>query len=341
MCKFRVSQTKFSNSHKTIYSPFVPHLAKRVKKLFHKHEGVKYTLWKCLKTGIVFWYPRKIDKQFYSDDPFLFQKQSHWDSFEPAPWTDFVFDEDFIVPFINNKTVLDVGCGNGVFLHKLATKKIEGFGIDLDPNAVIAARKMLGRDVKIENLSLSQFISDPRNHNRFDVITIFEVLEHQDEPNDFLNQLKILLKNDGYIVGSIPNTNRIIARLGLREPYDNPPNHFFWFNIDSIKLLFSYNGLEVVNVCPAIKKLKIENIRYSILSGLFGERYLSIMKVISSYFNRKYKKVKQTDRESSNFTKRLIKNLFTIPFVFFLPMGNFFNNRLSTTIHLGFIAKKK
>jgi 2-polyprenyl-3-methyl-5-hydroxy-6-metoxy-1,4-benzoquinol methylase len=40
------------------------------------------------------------------------------------------------------------------------------------------------------------------------VITFFEVLEHQDKPREFLEMVKGLLKEGGYIAGSVPNRER-------------------------------------------------------------------------------------------------------------------------------------
>ncbi|MEM2074300.1 MAG: methyltransferase domain-containing protein, partial [Nitrososphaeria archaeon] len=40
---------------------------------------------------------------------------------------------------------------------------------------------------------------------KFDVITFFEVLEHQDKPVEFLEAIKSMLKPGGYIAGSVPN----------------------------------------------------------------------------------------------------------------------------------------
>jgi 2-polyprenyl-3-methyl-5-hydroxy-6-metoxy-1,4-benzoquinol methylase len=55
-------------------------------------------------------------------------------------------------------------------------------------------------------MSLEEFYEYAKEKNlKFDVITFFEVLEHQDKPREFLEMVKGFLKGGGYIAGSVPN----------------------------------------------------------------------------------------------------------------------------------------
>ncbi|MEM5782690.1 MAG: methyltransferase domain-containing protein, partial [Candidatus Aenigmatarchaeota archaeon] len=66
----------------------------------------------------------------------------------------------------------------------------------------------------------------------FDVITFFEVLEHQDRPKEFIETIKSMLKPGGYIVGSVPNRDSWMWRMSGRRigKGDFPPNHFLRFS---------------------------------------------------------------------------------------------------------------
>ncbi|MEM4620694.1 MAG: class I SAM-dependent methyltransferase, partial [Desulfurococcaceae archaeon] len=81
---------------------------------------------------------------------------------------------------------------------------------------------------------------------KFDVITFFEVLEHQDRPREFLETIKSMLKPGGYIAGSVPNRESLIVKMYRRisPQTDFPPNHFLRFSKSTLISL-----LERTNFC--------------------------------------------------------------------------------------------
>lgn len=98
-------------------------------------------------------------------------------------------------------TVLDVGCGHGIFGKVLKeTRAVEIWGVELDePAAAIAAHQLdyvlSGRFD--ENLNLPV--------DKFDCILFNDVLEHMVDPYAALLYCKSLLRKDGVVVSSIPN----------------------------------------------------------------------------------------------------------------------------------------
>ena len=61
----------------------------------------------------------------------------------------------------------------------------------------------------------------------FDIITFFEVLEHQDDPKGFVSKVMRLLKPYGCIAGSVPNRNVPLKDWQwFRDVGDFPPHHF-------------------------------------------------------------------------------------------------------------------
>lgn len=59
-------------------------------------------------------------------------------------------------------------------------------------------------------------------HERFDIISFFEVLEHLDNPVRFIEHIRGLLKPGGHIIPSVPNRNSFLDTLAES---DYPPNH--------------------------------------------------------------------------------------------------------------------
>jgi 2-polyprenyl-3-methyl-5-hydroxy-6-metoxy-1,4-benzoquinol methylase len=90
-------------------------------------------------------------------------------------------------------SVLAVGCGEGAFEPYCKIFK----GIDIDERAIDAGRAV-GRRV---------FFEDPADRPKaaFDVVTMFEVLEHVDDPVGFLTGAVAALKPGGQLIACVPN----------------------------------------------------------------------------------------------------------------------------------------
>lgn len=124
----------------------------------------------------------------------------------------------FIVPFVKNKKVLELGCGLGYgtfFLTENGAKKVLAYDADIDAIS-FAKRNFMGKRVnyrcaKIENI---------KNVSDFDVVVSFEVIEHLVHPEKLLSLAKIALKKNGKFILSTPNR--------LKSSYDKgkPSNPF-------------------------------------------------------------------------------------------------------------------
>jgi 2-polyprenyl-3-methyl-5-hydroxy-6-metoxy-1,4-benzoquinol methylase len=147
--------------------------------------------------------------------------------------------------------LLDVGCGDGRFLRHAKEQGFEVWGIDFDKKSVESAKRNLGIDT-IFAMSLGEFYEYAKERGlKFDVITFFEVLEHQDEPREFLEMVKGLLKEGGYIAGSVPNRESIFQKeLNQKIDFwiDNPPHHFLRFSKSSLEKALIFSGFKEVKV---------------------------------------------------------------------------------------------
>jgi SAM-dependent methyltransferase len=100
-------------------------------------------------------------------------------------------------------------------------------------------------------MSLEEFYKYAKEKNlKFDVITFFEVLEHQDKPREFLEMVKGLLKEGGYIAGSVPNIERLFVEMDWKNYFhwDYPPHHFLRFSKSSLEKALNFSGFKDVEV---------------------------------------------------------------------------------------------
>ncbi|MBS1266281.1 MAG: Ubiquinone biosynthesis O-methyltransferase [Candidatus Woesearchaeota archaeon] len=103
--------------------------------------------------------------------------------------------------------LLEVGCGEGNFL-KEAEKYFDIEGVEFSKYATNKAKRILGDNVSrgnIENISLQPAY--------YDVIMVFNLLEHLGEPMKTIKKLFDALKEGGILIGSVPNNFGIIGGL--------------------------------------------------------------------------------------------------------------------------------
>lgn len=141
-----------------------------------------------------------------------------------------------------------------MFLKEARRLGFEVWGIDFDRKSIKIAKEKFGLE-NVFSMSLEEFVEFCKRENlRFDIITFFEVLEHQDNPKEFLHQVKSILKPGGYIAGSVPNSEAIKGLL-YYSPVNLPPHHFLWFTKRALVNLF--------NTCFEIDKIEIYNVKFS------------------------------------------------------------------------------
>lgn len=104
-----------------------------------------------------------------------------------------------------NSRVLEIGCGAGHILEKINNGILTG--IDISQTQIDRAKKRLGNKAELIKAK-GEDIPFPANY--FDRIICTEVFEHVLEPEEIIQEMKRVLKNDGIISLSIPNENLII-----------------------------------------------------------------------------------------------------------------------------------
>ena len=301
--------------------------ASRNRSWSYTERGKEYLLYDSSGTDIAFWEPRTLDVGYYESDSLNNQAMSHANDLTPSPWNDYVKHSSIAALFKGGSKVLDIGCGNGSFLNTLTNRDLELIGIDLDRVAIEAAKNN-GVTAKFEVASLTEFNEDGKYNGYFDIITIFEVLEHQTDPVQFLEEIKILLKPQGLIIGSTPNKNRFSVRIGLREPFDYPPNHFFWFGLDGLEDTFKKAGYTKKMITSALNYPRLNAVRHTILSKFFMARNKS-----------KISSTDKSEKSKPRRSKEIVLLSLSLAMIPIYPVFYLANRILATTTHFGFIFR--
>jgi 2-polyprenyl-3-methyl-5-hydroxy-6-metoxy-1,4-benzoquinol methylase len=114
-------------------------------------------------------------------------------------------------PLLVQGNVLDVGCGTGELARHFDSAKY--VGVDRDEESIAIARKKFSAH---RFLSLDELNSAP-NQSQFDQIVGLAIIEHVDDPQQWLNWLRTLLKPAGRVILTTPHPSvRGLHELGAR-----------------------------------------------------------------------------------------------------------------------------
>jgi 2-polyprenyl-3-methyl-5-hydroxy-6-metoxy-1,4-benzoquinol methylase len=147
----------------------------------------------------------------------------------------------------NDGHILDVGCGTGELLKYFKNKGWSATGIEPADVARDYAIEKHGLDVYAE-AKLLEF-----NNDTFDVISMWHVLEHVYHLNDRLEQLKRVLKTNGYLVIAVPNIESYdAAYYGQYWAGLDVPRHLYHFSKQTLSRLISNHKFEIISMYPMI-----------------------------------------------------------------------------------------
>ncbi len=119
-------------------------------------------------------------------------------------WAEHWHRYHFVLPMLTGKKVLDVASGEGYGSALMATTATTVNGVDVSPEAVAHAKAAYATR---QNLTFTQgsCAKLPFGDAMFDVVVSFETIEHILEQNEFLAEIKRVLKPTGLLIMSSPN----------------------------------------------------------------------------------------------------------------------------------------
>lgn len=149
--------------------------------------------------------------------------------------------------------LLDVGCSSGAFLESANKLNFTTFGVEPAPEAAKTAIKN-GLNVKIGTLQENNYQS-----NFFDVVTLFEVIEHIKNPIPLLKEINRVLKKNGICVIGTGNTDSLTVKI-LKSNWEyfnmqKHGGHISFFNPNTIKILATNTKFRVHKIITKNVKL--------------------------------------------------------------------------------------
>ncbi|MCG2737897.1 MAG: class I SAM-dependent methyltransferase [Candidatus Methanoperedenaceae archaeon] len=183
---------------------------------------------------------------------------------------------------VGNHRILDVGCGEGRTLRQLKElgKAKETIGIEINENMANRLAQNVDKMIigDVENLELDF------EKEFFDYIIFGDILEHLRNPIKILKEYSEYLKNDGYIIASIPNLNHygVVIPLIFFDKFEYKmagildKTHLRFFTRKSILKLFNSSGFELITIKSNKKSFIVAIftfITFGILNRFFVYQY--------------------------------------------------------------------
>ncbi|MFC1511134.1 class I SAM-dependent methyltransferase [Candidatus Margulisiibacteriota bacterium] len=212
----------------------------------YRGPDMEFQIQKCLRCGLIYLNPRlkaSLAQSFYTEhlQDMLEIHQNYFKSYLYKMY----YKLTRKMPLIKKGAILDIGCGSGRYLAFLRSLGWQVKGIEPDVALYTIAKDFYGLDVF--NGLIEEFQCP---EEAFDVITLFQTLEHVPSPKAVLSRCFDLLKRNGVlIIGNQPNFNSLDQMIFKAENSAlGIPYHLYHFDEATLAKLCKTIGFEIERV---------------------------------------------------------------------------------------------
>lgn len=235
--------------------------------LFHTSRPVL----QCRTCGLVYAKPR--NAVAHDEGPENYSKDYSEDYYRDGTYADYLADRDAIQrnaprvlseleQMVKGRRLLDVGCATGFFLEAARSRGWMVQGLEVSEYASNYARREL--KLQVETASI---VSPPAGLSQFDVVTLWDTIEHLDRPGLALANIRRLLGPRGVLVFSTGDYDSLLRRLtGKRWRLFADPTHNFFFNARVLQRMLERESFEVLRMTRRGKRVSLSLILHQ--SGL-------------------------------------------------------------------------
>ncbi len=212
----------------------------------------EFSLYKDNETGVLYTYPQPLNdlSRYYESENYISHTDGKKSLFEKIYQIAKQYNLDQKLNLIKQSTkgkkILDYGCGAGDFLQHMQKNGYQVTGMEPNPKAFEISQSKIGKE-NVVNCELKEITE------KYDIITLWHVLEHIPNLNEIITELKNHLNPNGTLIIAVPNHLSYDAEHygKLWAAYD-VPRHLWHFNPNSLKMLLAKFGMKIENVSPMV-----------------------------------------------------------------------------------------
>lgn len=153
--------------------------------------------------------------------------------------------------------LLDIGTAAGAFVKAAADRGWDAEGCE--PNRWLAAWGARHYGLRIRQGSVFDQRYEP---DTFDVVTLWDVIEHTTNPREMLDHCRTLLKPGGVLIVNYPDIGSWIARLLGRRWLFLTSVHLYYFTRATMRQMLEDRGFRVEVVRPHVQRLELDYILF-------------------------------------------------------------------------------
>lgn len=152
---------------------------------------------------------------------------------------------------IKRGKIYDIGTAGGSFLQAAKKRGWEVYGSE--PNKWLCqwCKEHYGFEIHPGDLFSSKRFDD----SNFEVVTLWDVLEHVPDPTKNLQEINRILKQNGLLVVNYPDISSWLSKLMGRRWIFLLSVHLYYFNRKTIRKMLEKNGFEVIKIKPHFQTL--------------------------------------------------------------------------------------
>lgn len=238
--------------------------------------GEKFEIYEDSETEVLYTLPQPIENlgKYYESKNYISHtdgKKSIFERFyQMAKSINLNNKLELINKVSNGKNILDYGCGVGDFLEHLQKNGYDVLGMEPNDSARKIAQSKIGKE-KVTSTELEH------NDQKFDIITLWHVLEHIPNLNEIIQQLKNHLSENGRLIIAVPNHKSYDAEYyGKYWAAYDVPRHLWHFSASSMNKLFNNFGMKIESIHP----MKLDSFYVSLLSEKYKGNKLGFINAL-------------------------------------------------------------
>ena len=161
-------------------------------------------------------------------------------------------------------SLLDVGAGPGLFVSEAVKRSWRATGLEVSSWAVDHARKTY-------SVPMLQGDGEALGDVVYDVVTLFDVIEHVSNPTEFLNGIAPHVASGGMIVITTPRFDSVVAKAMGKRWHCIFPAHIQYFTFPSLERSLHAAGFEIITTRSHTRYVSLKYLIYR-LQNLFWKR---------------------------------------------------------------------
>jgi SAM-dependent methyltransferase len=155
----------------------------------------------------------------------------------------FALKADVVTRHVRGGRALEIGCAAGFFLDALRSRGFETHGLEIAEEVLAHARDVL----KLPNLRQGPLETYVPPSEPFDLVAMFDVIEHVADPSDALRRIRGMLRPGGHLVLQTQDLSSLARRImGRKWTHFKQLEHVYHFSAATLRVLLDRAGFDVI-----------------------------------------------------------------------------------------------